>query len=205
MTDVKKLATAKLEFLVAVALDAELPKLAVRTAAILAGRYMHSQNDGVAWPRIARLCDDLQIRSESKVRDALYALVDGGYLDADRNRGETTRYSIAPRFFETGTQPQDGAGSVDTPPRSGAEGAPRSRATPQPQDGAGSPPHRGATNTVKGNPLIEDRKTDGHRSDEYLSDNQSKNQRDVVGGDWSSQESFPQYRRKVDLDDDLPF
>ncbi|ULO23141.1 helix-turn-helix domain-containing protein [Methylocystis sp. SB2] len=143
MTDAKKLATAKLEFLVAVALDAELPKLSMRAAAILAGRYMHANNDGVAWPRIARLCDDLQIRSESKVRGALYALVDGGYLEADRNRGDTTRYRIAPRFFETGAEPHDRAGSGDTQPRSGAEGTPRSRATPQPQNGAGGRPIEG--------------------------------------------------------------
>ncbi|MGJ0558011.1 hypothetical protein [Methylocystis sp.] len=119
---------------------------------------MRPEHDGVAWPSTKFICKQLGVSSESKVRSALYALLERGYLAAERKAGETTRYRIADRYFDRSTpprigattQPLYGAGSDDTPPPIGAN--------PQPLYGAGRAPPIGATNTVNRKPLIEDRK-----------------------------------------------
>ncbi|MGD9543547.1 MAG: hypothetical protein AB7F41_10675 [Methylocystis sp.] len=163
--DPTKFAAAKLNLLLGVGLDAELPKLALRVANVLVGQYMCADNGGEAWPAIKRLCGDLGIASESKVRDALYALLERSHLVAERKAGGTTRYRIAERYFDGGTQheensaqPQNGAGSRATQPEGGADTQPQNGATPQPQNGAGSPPRHGATNSgniTPGNELRE--------------------------------------------------
>jgi hypothetical protein len=156
--DQTKFAAAKLNLVLGVGLDAELPKLALRVASVLVGQYMCADKGGEAWMAVKTLCGDLGITSESKVRDALYALLDRGHLVADRKAGETTRYRIADRYLDGVTQPQDGAGSVDTQPQDGADTQPQNGAPTQPQDGAGTQPRHGATNsgnTTPGNELRE--------------------------------------------------
>jgi hypothetical protein len=218
MIDPKTLAAAKLEFILAIALDADLPKLSIRVAALLAGRYMHYEHDGVAWPAVSRLCGDLQIQSESKVRDALYALLERGHLEADRKLGASTRYQIAQCYFESRTQPQGGAGFSDTSPRDGAtpqprDGAtpqPRDGATPQPRDGAEGKPQGGATNTVNKIPLIDYRRLNSGPSLDSRSENhpladQVRTRRNSDFEANSHQEYFSHYRRGASIDDDLPF
>jgi hypothetical protein len=150
-------AAAKLNFMLSVSLDAELSKIAQRVAGIFIGRYMHADNGGEAWPAIKTLCEDLGVKSESKVRDGLYALQNRGHLMADRRAGATTRYRIADRYFEraappqygAATQPLYGAGSKDTQPLYGAGGPP--------PIGAEGPPPIGATNTGNITPVNEPR------------------------------------------------
>jgi hypothetical protein len=154
-----KLATAKLSLVRDTALDGELSKLALRLIGIFVGIHMRPEHDGVAWPSTKFMCEQLGVSSESKVRSALYTLLERGYLAAERKAGETTRYRIAERYFDGNTpprigattQPLYGAGSEDTPPPIGA--------TTQPLYGAGRAPPIGATNTVNRKPLIEDRKS----------------------------------------------
>ncbi|ULO22975.1 hypothetical protein [Methylocystis sp. SB2] len=153
-----KLATAKLSLVRDTALDGALSKLALRLIGIFVGIHMRPEHGGVAWPSTKFMCEQLGVSSESKVRSALYALLERGYLAAERKAGETTRYRIADRYFDGSNQPPIGAtpqplygaGSEDTQPPIGA--------TPQPQYGAGRAPPIGATNTVNRKPLIEDRK-----------------------------------------------
>lgn len=102
--DRTKFAAAKLNFVLGVGLDAELPKLALRVANIFVGQYMCADNGGEAWPAIKTLCCDLGVSSERAVRQALSSLLERGHLMAIVDR-ETTRYRIAERYFDGESQP----------------------------------------------------------------------------------------------------
>lgn len=97
-----ELASQKFAFLLAVAKDPDLPKLASRIAALIAIHYMRSENDGVAWPSIATICKDLGMSAESRVRAALSAMVTRGHLVAIPRLGETTEYRLNPTAKDGG-------------------------------------------------------------------------------------------------------
>ena len=138
-----ELAKKKFKFLLAVAKDSSLPKLANRLAPLLAIKYMRAEHGAEAFARVSTYCADLQISSESKIRAALHALVEAKYLTAFHEPGKVTRYSIASQYEEAvDGPPQDGAGSDNPPPHSGAD----------------TPPHSGATKRSKREKEIERKK-----------------------------------------------
>ncbi len=153
--DPTKFAAAKLNLLLGAGLDAELPKLALRVANVLAGRYMCADNGGEAWPAIKRLCGDLDVSSERAVRQALYSLLMRGHLSAERKAGGTTRYRIADRYFDGGAQPTQARSepeSRDTP----AQNKPGTQAdlepAPQAHHEPGTQAHHEPTNSGKKTP-----------------------------------------------------
>ena len=133
--DQRKLATAKLNLALGASLDAKLPKLSLRVIGLFIGRHMRAEHGGAAWPSIKTICAELNISSGSAVRGALYAAVKGEHLIAECNAGATTRYRIAPRYFERATQPHGEATSGEI--EIGGE----------PYGEAGGEPHGEATNT----------------------------------------------------------
>ena len=154
-----ELAKKKFKFLLAVAKDSSLPKLANRLAPLLAIKYMRAEHGAEAFARVSTYCADLQISSESKIRAALHALVEAKYLTAFHEPGKVTRYSIASQYEEAvDGPPQDGAGSDNTPPHSGADTPPQEGAYSSPHSGADTPPHSGATKRSKREKEIERKK-----------------------------------------------
>ncbi|CAJ0849023.1 hypothetical protein AMST5_00063 [freshwater sediment metagenome] len=147
----RDLASAKIEMLLAAALDDGLSKLALRAAGLLAGRYMNSDRDGKAFAAVPSYCRDLGIASDAKVRVALGSLVERGYLQREQRTGETTRYSIHARFFAAGQEAQEDGEDDPTPPHGGAGSD-----TPTPsQDGKGSSADTPSQNGKGGFPLRE--------------------------------------------------
>ncbi|PPD09754.1 MAG: hypothetical protein CTY36_02715 [Methylocystis sp.] len=167
--DPSKFAAAKLNLVLGVGLDAELPKLALRIVSLFVGRHMHAERGGDAWPAVRTLCEELGVSSGSMVRDALYTLLERGHLVADRKAGETTRYRIADRYFESGAQPaQEATPMRDNPggePARQAGGEPECEAGGEPAISAAPQPARQATNTGKGIPGIESRELNTGKGD----------------------------------------
>jgi len=158
--DPTKFAAAKLNLLLGVGIDADLPKLALRVANVLAGQYMCADNGGEAWPAINRLCCDLGVSSERAVRQALYTLLERGHLIAERKAGGTTRYRIAERYFDASarsTQAHHEPDSRNTP----AQNEPGTQAdlepTPQAHHEPGTQAHHEPTNSGNRSPGIEHR------------------------------------------------
>jgi hypothetical protein len=159
--DASKFAAAKLNLVLGVGLDAELPKLALRVVSLFVGRHMHAERGGEAWPAVKTLCEELGVSSGSMVRDALYTLLERGHLVADRKPGETTRYRVADRYFENGAQlAQEATPMRNNPggePAMQAGGEPEYEAGGEPAMSAAPQPARQATNTGNRIPGIESR------------------------------------------------
>jgi len=102
--DPTKFATAKLNLVLDVSLDAGLPKLSLRIVGLFVGRYMRAEYGGAAFPRIKIICEELGVSSERAVRAALYRLINHGYLAAERTVGRATHYHIAERYFSGSAQ-----------------------------------------------------------------------------------------------------
>ncbi len=150
--DERKFASAKLNLLLAVGLDAELTRLAARLANILVGKYMNADKGGDAWAGIGTYCGALGMspKSERHVREALALLVERGHLVAVR--AGTTRYSIPDKYFQDGEpRPKTGRSQGATPARNGPESKPATAPNPA-QNGPVRPAQNGPINTVQETP-----------------------------------------------------
>jgi hypothetical protein len=171
--DPSRFAAAKLNLVLGAGLDPKLPKLAMRIVAVFVGRHMNADRGGEAWPSVKTLCAELCVSSGSMVREALYALLKRGHLVAERQRGETTHYRIADRYFEDAPQPAGQAtlGRGEPAYQAGGEpayqagGEPAYQAGGEPAYQAGGEPARQATNTGNRSPGIEHREMNTGKRD----------------------------------------
>ena len=60
--DLQAFGNTKLTFLANVGADETLPKLAARIAILLATKYMHEDNGGMAFPSVATVTKDLGLK-----------------------------------------------------------------------------------------------------------------------------------------------